>query len=346
MSDNNSTKSSDFSSASLLFFILKWRKPIFIVAVATAIISAGVSFMITPKYLSTAIFFPANNSSLSKGLMTEDAQGKNDLSKFGEEEQAEAMLQILNSDKIRWRLWGKYEMMKHYDIDANEKYAQTALAKKWEDNVSYRRTEFNSIRIDVMDISPDTAALLANEIAALVDTMRNEMIRSRAQAAYEIMDEEYNNLVTYMGELDDSLTVLRNKGVQDYEKQIEMITGVYYQAIAENNTRAVKQLQMELDTLAKYGSASKSMTENLEFLRERLVLQKGKYDEIKVDATKDLTWKFVVNEAVPAEKKAYPIRWLIVVVSTMASLLLAVLAIIAFENYNKYMAQLKKIKEQ
>ncbi len=341
MSENNSSQSSDFSSASLLFFILKWRKPLLIVMALTAVTSAAVSLMITPKYLSTAIFFPANNSSLSKGLMTEDAQGKNDLSKFGEEEQAEAMLQILNSDKIRWRLWSKYNMMEHYDIKPSAKYAQTELAKTWDDNVSFRRTEFNSIRIDVMDISPDTAALLANEIAALVDTMRNEMIQERAKAAYEIMDEEYNSLVAYMSELDDSLTVLRKKGVQDYEKQIEMITGVYYQALAQNNTRAVNQLQMKLDTLAKYGSASKSMTENLEFLRERLVLLRGKYDEIKVDATKDLTWKFTVNEAMAAEKKAYPVRWLIVVVSTLASALLAVLIIIGIENYNKYADQLK-----
>jgi len=341
MSENNSTQESDFSSSSLLFFLLKWRKPLIIVMAVTAVASAVVSLMITPKFLSTAIFFPANNSSLSKGLMTEDAQGKNDLSKFGEEEQAEAMLQILNSDKIRWRLWAKYNMMEHYEIDPGEEYAQTKLSKTWEDNVSFKRTEFNSIRIDVLDTDKDLAATLANEIAALVDTMRNEMIHARAQEAYKIMDEEYNSMVGYMKQLDDSLTVLRKKGVQDYEKQIEMITGVYYQALAENNTRAVNQLQMQLDTLAKYGSASKSMTENLEFLRERLVLLKGKYDEIKVDATKDLTWKFVVNEAVAAEKKAYPIRWLIVLVSTLASLLLAVLVIIGVENYNRYAAQLK-----
>lgn len=341
MSENNSTQESDFSSSSLLFFLLKWRKPLIIVMAITAVASAAVSLMITPKFLSTAIFFPANNSSLSKGLMTEDAQGKNDLSKFGEEEQAEAMLQILNSDKIRWRLWAKYNMMEHYEIDPGEEYAQTKLSKTWEDNVSFKRTEFNSIRIDVLDTDKDLAATLANEIAALVDTMRNEMIHARAQEAYKIMDEEYNSMVGYMKQLDDSLTVLRKKGVQDYEKQIEMITGVYYQALAENNTRAVNQLQMQLDTLAKYGSASKSMTENLEFLRERLVLLKGKYDEIKVDATKDLTWKFVVNEAVAAEKKAYPIRWLIVLVSTLASLLLAVLVIIGVENYNRYAAQLK-----
>jgi uncharacterized protein involved in exopolysaccharide biosynthesis len=343
MSDNNTTQTSDFSSASLLFFILKWRKPLLIVMALTAVTSAAVSLMITEKFLSTAIFFPANNSSLSKGLMTEDAQGKNDLSKFGEEEQAEAMLQILNSDEIRWRLWGKHNMMAHYEIDPTDKYAQTKLSKKWDNNVSFRRTEFNSIRIDVMDTDKELAATLANEIADLVDTMRNDMIHARAKAAYEIMDEEYNNLVNYMGDLDDSLTVLRKKGVQNYEKQIEMISGVYYEAIASGKPKSVvNQLEAKLDTLAKYGSASVSMTENLEYLRERLVLLRGKYDEIKVDATKDLTWKFVVNRAVPAEKKAYPIRWLIVVVSTMASLLLAVLVIIGVENYNKYSAALKK----
>lgn len=341
MSENNSSQNSDFSSASLLTFILKWRKPILIMMTLTAISSAVVSLMITPKYLSTTIFFPANNSSLSKGLMTEDAQAKNDLSKFGEEEEAEAMLQILNSDKIKWTLWAKYNMLKHYELDTSMTFYQTKLSKKWESNVSFKRTEFNSIRIDVLDTDPDTAALLANEIAALVDTMRNEMIQERAKAAYIIMDEEYNSLVDYMAELDDSLTVLRNKGVQDYEKQIEMITGVYYQAIAENNTRAVDQLQMQLDTLAKYGSASKSMTENLEFLRERLVLLRGKYDEIKVDATKNLSWKFIVNKAVAAEKKAYPIRWLIVMVSTLASLLLSILVIIGVENYKKYASKIK-----
>lgn len=340
--ENNTTNVNDFSSVGLLFFIFKWRKPLIIVGFLAAVISAGVSFMITPKYLSTAVFFPANNSSLSKGLMTEDAQGKNDLSKFGEEEQAEAMLQILNSDQIKWKIWARYNLMQHYKIDTSAVDKNTRLTKKWESNVSFRRTEFNSIRIDVLDTDPKLAAHIANDIAALVDTMRNAMIQERAQAAYEIMDEEYNNLVSYMEELDDSLTILRKKGVQDYEKQIEMITGVYYQALANNNTRAVNQLQMQLDTLAKYGSASKSMTENLEFLRERLVLLRGKYDEIKVDATKHLSWKFTVNTAFPAEKKAYPIRWLIVVVSTLSSLLLAVLTIIVLENYKSTMTTLKQ----
>lgn len=342
MSDNNALPQSDFSSANFLFFIMKWRKPLIIVMVAAALISAVVSLLITPKFLSTAIFFPANNASISKGVMTEDAQSKNDISTFGEEEQAEAMLQILNSDEIKWRIWGKYNLIEHYEIDPADKYAQTKLGKTWENNVTFKRTEFNSIRVDVLDKDPQIAADIANDISALVDTMRNNMIHERAKEALAVIEKEFFDLQDYMKLLDDSLTVLRLKGVNEYDRQIEMITRVYYEAIAQNNHRAVRDLQMQLDTLSKYGSAYKSMTENLEFLRERFILLKSKYDEIKVDATDDMTWKFVVNRGVPAEKKAYPIRWLIVVVSTLSALLLAILVIIGLENYRKYSAKLKQ----
>jgi uncharacterized protein involved in exopolysaccharide biosynthesis len=312
-----------------------------IVGFLAAVVSAGVSLLITNKYQSTVIFFPAQNSSLSKAVMTMDAAAKNDISTFGEEEQAEAMLQILNSDNIKWRIWSKYDLMNHYEIDPTGDFANTELGQTWESNVNYKRTEFNSIRIDVLDTDPKMAADIANDIAALVDSTKNKMLRDRASQALSVIENEYNNLTTYMQELDDSLTVLRRKGVQEYDKQIEQITKVYYEAIASNKQGVVRELESQLDTLAKYGSAYKSMTENLEFLRERFVLLRGKYDEVKVDANQNITHKFVVNEAQPQEKKAYPVRWLIVVVSTMSALLLAILVIIGVENYQRFSNQIK-----
>jgi len=331
----------EFDSGNLIAFILKWKKPLLIISVAAAVVSAAVSMMITPKFMSTVIFFPAESSSLSKAVMTEDAAAKNDISTFGEEEQAEAMLQILNSDQIKWKIWGKYNLMEHYEIDPEGQFANTLLGQQWESNVSFQRTEFNSIRIDVLDTDPKLAAEIANEIAALADTTKNQMLRARATEALRVIESEYSGLRTYMQELDDSLTVLRMKGVHEYEKQIEQVTKVYYEAIASGKTSVVRTLEAKLDTLAKYGSAYKSMTENLEFMRERFVLLKGKYDEVKVDANQSVTHKFIVNEAVPAEKKAYPVRWLIVVVSTLSTFLLAVLFIIALENYRRFSAQLK-----
>jgi len=333
---------SEFDSSNFLVFLIKWRKQLIGVGVAAAIISAAASFMITPKYLATVIFFPAENSSLSKAVMTLDVGAKNDISTFGEEEQAEAMLQILNSDKIKWKIWGKYDLMNHYEIDPEDKFAKTQLGQTWESNVNYKRTEFNSIRIDVLDTDPKLAADIANDIAALVDSTKNEMLRERAGQALAVIEQEYHDLTGYMQQLDDSLTTLRRKGVQEYDKQIEQITKVYYEAIAANKQSVVKELETQLDTLAKYGSAYKSMTENLEFLRERFVLLRGKYDEVKVDANQNITHKFVVNKAQPQEKKAYPVRWLIVVVSTMSAMLLAILLIIGVENYQRFAKQIKK----
>jgi len=42
-----------------------------------------------------------------------------------------------------------------------------------------------------------------------------------------------------------------------------------------------------------------------------------------------------VNRAWPSEKKAYPIRWLIVVVSTISAFIFGVLVIIGVENYQR-----------
>ena len=59
---------------------------------------------------------------------------------------------------------------------------------------------------------------------------------------------------------------------------------------------------------------------------------KAKYEEAKVDAEQILSQKFIVNRAVEAEKKAYPIRWLIVVISTVSSMLFAFLLLLIVEN--------------
>ncbi len=326
----------EFDSSNLLFFMFKWRKHLIAVTFAAAVISAGVSFLLEEKFLSTTIFFPADNSSLSKAVMTEDAAAKNDISAFGEQEKAEAMIQILKSDDIKWRIWGKYNLMEHYGIKPDERHANTKLSKKWDNRVSFKRTEFNSIRVDVLDTDPQMAADIANDIAALVDTVKNQMLRDRANKALRVVEREYFGLLEYMNELDDSLTTLRRKGVHDHEKQIESLTKVYYESIANNNRRAMNELGAALDTLAKYGSAHISMSENLEFLRERYVMLKGKYEEIRVDATQDGTHKFMVNKATPAEKREYPVRSLIVLVSSLATFLLAVLVIIGVENFKKF----------
>ena len=108
--------------------------------------------------------------------MTEDAGAKNDIVQFGEEEQAEQMLQILNSEWIRGKVVNKYGLYEHYELFEDIEYRDTKLVKMWEDNVSFKRTEFQSIEIRVLDTDAQMAADIANDVASLVDSAKNKMI--------------------------------------------------------------------------------------------------------------------------------------------------------------------------
>ena len=327
--------SNQFDSTNLLVFLLKCKNQRMVVSILAAVVSSIVSLIIPEKFESTYVFFPAFSSSISKGIMTEDAGAKNDIVQFGEEEQAEQMLQILNSESIRDRIVAKYNLFEHYEIGADDKYPQTKLIETWEDNVSYKRTEFQSIEIRVLDKDPKMSAAIANDIAALLDSAKNNMIHNRAKQAFDVVSKEYQNMESRMNLIDDSLRWLGEKGITNVEYQSQSLTQEYYKAISQGKKDAARMLKSELDTLGKYGPFYDRLSDQREFELERLLLLRAKYEELQVDATQNVTHKFTVNQAWPAEKKAYPIRWLIVVVSVISTFVLAVLVIIGIENYQR-----------
>ena len=333
-------KNSDqFDSTNLLVFLLKWKKPLIIVSISAAIISAAISLIIPEKFESTYVFFPAYSGSISKGIMTEDAGAKNDIVQFGEEEQAEQMLQILNSEWIRGKVVSKYGLYEHYELFEDVEYRDTKLVKMWEDNISFKRTEFQSIEIRVLDTDAQMAADIANDVASLVDSAKNKMIHERAGQAFAVVEKEYFAMQVRMVLMDDTLKWLGEKGIANAEKQAEMLSSEYYKAIGRNDARASKALKDELDTLGKYGPFQDKLIDQREFELERLFLLRAKYEELKVDMNQNVSHKFTVNRAWPSEKKAYPIRWLIVVVSTMSAFIFGVLVIIGIENYQRVVSR-------
>lgn len=290
---------------------------------------------IPPRFLSSVIMFPTTNSSISKSLLSENSFEKENILQFGEEEQVEQMLQILNSDEIRERVISKFDLMKHYRIDTSGRYPRTELNKKFEENISFNRTEYLSVRIDVMDEDPNLAAEIANEISDLLDTVKTRMQHDRATQALAIVQKEYLDFNKYLTAREDTLNKLRNLGVLDYDSQVERLSEAYGKALLANNGSAVRTIDEKMAVLAMYGGLYTSITQDMEHDREALSRLKTKYEEAKVDATDRIPHKFVVNLAKPAEKKAYPVRWLIVLVSTVATFILAIVAVILIENIQR-----------
>jgi len=322
---------SDFNSLNMLFNIYKWRKQLIILAVAACAISSIISLGITEKYKSTVILFPGVTYSASKALIA-DNQYRPDVNEFGDEEKAEQMLQILNSNEVRDKICKKYNLMKHYDIDSTSKLARTSLNDEFQGNVSFSRTKFMSVQIDVMDNNPKYAAMIANDIAALHDSARYNIQKQRTSVAHQIIEQEYLTKANLVKQLRDSVKMYNGLGILDMEAQSKVTSQQYVKAIAKNDQRAVSALQQKLDILAKHGSAFVSARDNLYFQRIQLNGLRTKLEEAKLDLENILPQKFIVSSAEPAEKKSYPVRWVIVAVSTLSTLLIGIILLFLFEN--------------
>ena len=302
----------EYSSANLIAFFYKNWKPLMIIpflAMVVGVIFSGPTF-IKPLFESQVILFPSTTNSVSKALLPQqNGYGDEDILEFGDEQQAEQLLQILNSGEIRDSVINKFDLMNHYEIDPDTKYRRTKLFKEYESKIEFNRTQFMSVEINVLDTDPQIAADIANYIAYLVDKVKRRVQKSRAKMGLEIVGNEYRSLQAEIQTMEDKITELRYKGVHDYESQSAVFNEQYAIALAEGaSAERVKALERRLDTLAKYGGRYVALRDELQLLKEEEVKLKTKFDQAKVDVNQTLPATFKVDQAFPAERKTYPKR--------------------------------------
>jgi uncharacterized protein involved in exopolysaccharide biosynthesis len=325
-------KTQDFSAIDLIDFIWKYKKVFVIIGIAAAIISSIVSLLMEERYQSTVTLYPTKASAVTfSEVITEDQS----VSKFGEEEEAEQMLQILGSEPIRNNVISTFNLMKHYEIEDDDRFKNTTLAKTYSDFINFERNNKGAVLIKVMDKSPDTAALIANHIAGLFDSIKNNMIHQRAYPDFEIKKRKLLKLQNEMIMLMDTMSNLTSIGV---------VTNEAYQGLTEAMLNAKDQEMREkylkkIEMTEKYGSVLHSFQVKVEYLAERISTMSASYEQAETDANSSISHKFVVETASPSEKKAYPIRWLIVLVSTVITVFLTFILLLFTEKIKELKAK-------
>ena len=331
-------QSNSYNSKYLCKLLVTYRKPVLIILAVAALCAIVFSapFFITPLYKSTAIIYPTSSNSTSKVLISTTYQSEKDIMNFGEDEQTEQMLQVLNSNRVRDKVISRFNLMEHYNIKPDGKYPFTKLNKLYDNRIKFRRTEYNAVKITVLDSDAALSAQMANDIAEIFDSTMNQIQKEVAVKAFRLVEEEYTTLWNEMNQLEDSLNTLRKLGVFDYESQVEMLSQQLAIELGKGNTQGIKNIQEHLDILAEYGGASYAINERLDNDRLQLSLVKSKYEEAKMDATQDVPRKFVVTSAFQAERKTYPIRWIIVVVTVLSTFLLLIFCIVFYDRSRNF----------
>jgi uncharacterized protein involved in exopolysaccharide biosynthesis len=303
-----------------------WNKKwiLIIVSFLAAVTSIIISLTITEKYKSTVVMFPTTGASISKSLLSANYMGRESAYGFGEEEQAEQLLQVLNSEQIRERIMLKYNLMEHYEIDPASKYPYTQLANEYKNNISFRRTDLMSVEISVMDRDPQVAADIANDISDLIDTVYNQMKQERALAAFELVKKEFADAGESVEMLKDSL---------------KQISGEISKSLRVSGASSMAQVAR---ALAENGGIFLTLTTQLDHETERLSDLRQRYQEARVESVQELPHKFIVDRAYPSEKKAYPKRSVIVMVSTASAFLFALILLIILDSLKERAQALKE----
>ena len=289
--------------------------------------------MLMPKqYKSVAIVFPARQFSVSKLVVEANAGNQEDYMMLGDADDCEKLIQILNSDALKLAVFDAYHLWQRWKI-RDTMFAFHYMKDKWEDQVRIKRTEFNSVRIEVHDYVADSAARIANAIVDYCDTIKFRMNREMVAPVVEITKQEYELTLARMKELEDSLDALRKMGIMHYKEQVKAYSKSHAKALEKGDAAALKRLEQKLDTLKKYGTAYTTIKDNLDKYGAKYPDIKMKYDEALVNYRSNIPLKFVVERAVKNEYKARPKRMIIVAITVVAANLLGLFYLLIRERF-------------
>lgn len=316
----------------LLIFVWKNRKLIIGVTIAGFIVSIVISLLMTPIFRSTAIVFPTATSTVS---FSEQRNAKASSMDFGEEEQAEQMVQILQSASIRDHIVEEFDLYKHYEISPNDVNRRYKLMKQFNSNFKFARTRYGSIQIDVLDENPEKAAAMANRVIDLIDTIKNEMISQRTSEAFKVAQRKREILQLELNKISAQIDSLAKLGVMN----IDARSGLYQAFVDSKSSSEKAEIKEKLIVNEKDGP----FYDELEHIRREKItafeLFMVIYEQAESDANAQLNHKFIVERAVVADKKDKPKRMIVVLLGTMGTLIFIVFTLLIREK----LRELKRI---
>ncbi len=303
-----------FKTKSIFKIISKWKWHILIITVVATILSIVFSapYFIHPKYKSSATLYPAN------------------IVCYSDESESEQMLEIMTSDDIKFSIIEQYDLYEHYYLDSTANGSLAKMMKYYDDNVIIEKTPNDAVKITVCDEDPQVAANMVNSIIECFD---NLVLKNNAEKSEELFTI-YSYSLKEKAHVIDSLSDLLKKygteyGMIDEKSQ----TRAYSEAVAQG--RASGDATTILNNWQEYGAEYKKTDSLLNNTILRYNRDLKVCEDAKRDMNKKQTFSNVISKPYPADKKFYPVRWLIALLSAIGGCLIGILAVAIIEGCRK-----------
>lgn len=150
--------------------------------------------------MSTAIIYPAN------------AYTRHDIvanPQFGYEVETEQLMQLLESKSMRDRTIARFKLYDYYKLDTNTVSWESSIALKYIEDVSFFRSKYLSVVINVKTEDPYLSAQIANFQVSEIDKYRNDIFEKNRETEFAHIEEQYKKSKAYLEEIKDSIYTIK-----------------------------------------------------------------------------------------------------------------------------------------
>lgn len=303
-------------NSNLLHIALKNKKTLIIVGFTAAVLSVVFSSatFIKPKFKSQAIVYPSN------------------LGEYSEESPIEQMMQWFESRELKENVINENDLAKHYDINVEEdKLGEYYLFLEFDENVKISETKYESAQITVTDTDPEKAFNMVNSVIDNFNKVVREEHRKRALEDFVTVENQFNRVKHDLDSISSDLKKIRKDyNIINYSIQSEEVMKGYLRTFdgASKTSTNYDEIVKLKNNIEEKGGDFITLEQRVYHLLEAYKFWEDEYIKADRNVNRIMTYTNLVSKPTISNKKVYPIRWLIVALSTFGSVFFAFVVIL------------------
>ena len=301
-----------FKTKSIFDLIAKWKWHLLIITVVAAILGYVFScpYFIHPKFKSSAVMYPAN------------------IVPHSDESESEQMLQMVASDDIKFQVIEEYDLYTHYGIDKEAKGSLAKMMEYYNDNVIIEKTNNDAVKITVCDEDPQMAADMVNSIIEGYDNLELKMEIIKAEEILRIYTDAANRKARVIDSLSD---IMKKYGTEYGMIDLSSQTRALSEASAGGRGDANSIIKNWQEYRADFVKTDSLLNATIARYNKDMRI----CDEARRDINRKQTFSNVVSRPYVADKKFYPVRWIITLFCGIGGCLIGIIAIAIIEGCRK-----------
>lgn len=317
-----------FNVVSLIKLIIKRKVFFLILIIVSALISIFISspLFIKPLYKSEAIIYSSNMKPTS------------------EESPTELMLQYLESNAIKDSVVKINNLAEHWDIKNNHPNYNYIVDKTFDEYISFKETRFESVKIEVLDKDPQIAFNIVNSILFYFNQTVEKNRKEKFTEVYKSYKFYEKIKIDYMDSLKKRSDFIKKEyGVYDYKSTSrELIEGLLGTVDGSDKINH-KNVQILKNNFAIYGTEMLLIEKIIEYETENSIIFRNRNIEESIfEINRNIKHYELITSPKVSDKKAYPVRWLIVLSGVIGSFMTFVLFFLFFDNRDYFKNLFKK----